>query len=125
MNHQGIDSEITKIIMEKMYPKELKQVFTCLDSLPVSTADCERGFGTMKRIMTPMRNSYVSHLYSLTFININGPPLEMWNPKDYIKQWFKHQRHADDRLQDPGYLLNIDTAFMGGSPGDVSEDPVT
>ena len=77
--------------------KELKHVYTNVDSLPVSTADYERGFGTRNRIMTPMRNSLsASHLCSLMFININGPPLEMQNLKDYLKPWFKHHRHADD-----------------------------
>ena len=41
------------------------------------------------------------------FININGPPLEMWNLNDYIKK-SGLSTIGMQMIQDPGYLLNID-----------------
>jgi hypothetical protein len=29
-------------------------------------------------------------------IDINGPPLSIWNPEDYVKSWILHHRMADD-----------------------------
>jgi hypothetical protein len=78
-------------------PENLKPVFVCVDTLPVSTSDCERGFSTMNLVMTTLRNSLsVCHLSSLMFISIVGPPLHLWNPEDYIKVWIKTHRHAED-----------------------------
>ena len=33
---------------------------------------------------------------TLMMMNINGPPLEMWNLKDYLKPRFKHHKDAYD-----------------------------
>lgn len=31
------------------------------------------------------------------FLNINGPPLNQWNPEEYVKSWLISQhRNADD-----------------------------
>ena len=45
--------------------------------IPVSTADCERGFSSLKRIKTPLRNRLSSVIANhLMFISIEGTTLE-------------------------------------------------
>ena len=44
--------------------------------IPTSTADCERGFSTLKRIKTPLRNRLSNPIaVHLMFISIEGPTL--------------------------------------------------
>lgn len=72
---------------------KLKQV---ADTLAVSTAECERGFSLMNTIISPVRNQLKIHnLSCLMFINLVGPPLEMWNPEKHVKKWVMTRRSAD------------------------------
>jgi hypothetical protein len=49
-------------------------------TLTISSADAERGFSTMKRIKTALRNTLgQACLEQLMFISINGPPLEKFD----------------------------------------------
>ncbi|KAI6658190.1 hypothetical protein LOD99_15459 [Oopsacas minuta] len=62
-----------------------------------STAECERGVGHMNIIIVDRRASLlVSHVSSLLFIKLNGPPLSSWNPSHYALSWLRHQRGALD-----------------------------
>jgi hypothetical protein len=48
--------------------------------LPVSTADCERGFSTMKRIKTAPRNRFKTQtLDMLIRISSEGPEITQFN----------------------------------------------
>jgi hypothetical protein len=79
---------------------KLKQLICCIQTLPVSTAACERGFSRMNIICTPLRSSLtVKHMSSLMFISAVGPPLDQWNPTAYVKSWLALGRHA---ATDPG-----------------------
>lgn len=50
-----------------------KQLLNAVDTIPVSTAACERGFSLMNDICTSLRSQLtVSHLSSLMFINVLG-----------------------------------------------------
>ena len=47
--------------------------------VPVSSAEAERGFSQMNLVCTKSRSSIsVSHLSSLMFISVNGPPVQFW-----------------------------------------------
>jgi len=54
----------------------LKRLVGAVHTLPVSTAECERGFSTMNIICMPLTTRLtVKHISVLLFISINGPLL--------------------------------------------------
>ena len=61
-------------------PQELRPLLDSIRSIPCSSSECERGFSVMNCIETDVRNSLlISNVSSLMFININGPPIELFN----------------------------------------------
>jgi len=74
--------------------KSLKHLLHCLDVLPVSSADCERGFSQMNLYHTSGRNKLlVNSVNDLLMVGINGPPLESWNADKYVISWLKAGHH--------------------------------
>jgi len=66
----------------------LKQVMNAVDTIPVSTAECERGFSKMNIVCTSLRSRLsVMHMSSLMFISLSGPPLSSWKPLPFVKSW--------------------------------------
>ena len=60
--------------LQDMFP-QLSKLSTLADSVPVSTAECERAFSAMNRIKTELRNRLkTSTLDCLMRISIEGPP---------------------------------------------------
>jgi hypothetical protein len=73
----------------------MKRFLIAVDTLPVSTASCERGFSSMNVICTPLRSTLtVTHLASLMFLSIEGPPIHMFDPSKYAQLWIARGRHA-------------------------------
>lgn len=63
-------------------PRDLNPLLQAVNSIPVSTAECERAFSTMNIIMTDRRNSIpIERASALTFISSVGPPLNEFNPE--------------------------------------------
>lgn len=92
-------------------PKEIMPEFdNFYKTFPVSTAECERGFSLMNNICTKLRARLtMKNISNLMFININGPPLEKWDPKDYVKSWMVSHRSAEDtrtKLCRPAIVAN-------------------
>lgn len=66
------------------------------DTLAGSTAECERGFSLMNTIISPIWNDLkIDNLPSLMFINLVGPPLDMWNPTKNVRKWVMTRTSAD------------------------------
>jgi len=77
--------------------EELNEINNLIKTIPCSTAECERGFSLMNIICTDIRSRLTIHnISNLMMININGPPLSIWDPEDYVKSWILHHRTADD-----------------------------
>lgn len=77
--------------------EELKDITILIETFPCSTAECERGFSVMNNICTDLRSRLlIKNISNSMFININGPPLHKWNPKDYVESWLTSHRDADD-----------------------------
>jgi len=96
---------------------ELQNLVNAVHTLPVSTAECERGFSQMNLICTPTRSLLsVEHMSALMFINISGPPLAEWFPLAYVRSWLSKGRHAATDLgKTRGNKLQ--TRFLlGGNP---------
>lgn len=77
-------------------PQSVKQLQSVIHTLPVSSADCERGFSTMNVICTDLRNSLtVEHMSNLMFISLVGPSVKLFKPQPYVKIWLKSHRPGD------------------------------
>ena len=62
-------------------PHEINQLKSIIHTLPVSTADCERGFSTMNVIATKTRNRLlVKTINNLLFLSLVGPPQAKLEP---------------------------------------------
>ncbi len=60
----------------------------CVLVLPVSTAVCERGFSTMKRVKSDWRSTlHTEMLRMLMFVSIEGPTLEAYDANDAFERW--------------------------------------
>lgn len=80
----------------------LKKLMNRVYTIPVSTADCERGFSKMNIVCTPVRSQLtVEHLSSLMFVSLNGPPLQTWEPMKYVKSWLAKNRRDATCMQCP------------------------
>ena len=78
-------------------PQSMVKLKAIVNTLPVSSADCERGFSTMNVICTDLRNSLaVSHISNLMLISLIGPPVSKFQPDSYVKLWLQTHRSADD-----------------------------
>jgi hypothetical protein len=63
--------------------------------VPKSTAECERAFSLMNTIISPTRNRLqIDHAGSVMFISIIGPPIHIFNPEKYVKNWLRRGNHA-------------------------------
>jgi hypothetical protein len=62
-------------------PENLAPLLNIDHLIPVSTAECVRGFSLMNIIVCPLRCSlHLVTVSSLMFIQLNGPPLTKFNP---------------------------------------------
>ena len=70
----------------------LKSLRCAINTLVVSTADCERAFSCMNETLTTTRNSLaVDTLSSLMFMSVCGPPMSAFKPEQYVTSWLcKH-----------------------------------
>jgi hypothetical protein len=79
----------------KHIPATLVKLLKCIQTIPISNAECERGFSVMNNIVTPTRNSLcVERVSSLLTINSCGPPVAQWNPLPYVKSWMAKGRNS-------------------------------
>lgn len=82
----------------EIIPVPIQDLRLLVNTLPISSADCERGFSTMNNICTDLRNSLtVKHINDLLFISLVGPPVSEFKPDPYVKVWLrKGHRDAND-----------------------------
>lgn len=74
---------------------ELGLLQKTLNTIPVSTADCERSISCMNLVVTKHRNSIdTSNVSSLMFISIVGPPPRLFRPAKYVKSWLAAGNHS-------------------------------
>lgn len=78
-------------------PEGLQPLLLAIDTIPVCTAECERGFSQMNLILSPTRNYLcVSTVADLLFGKLVGPPVTKFEPKDYVLSWLAEGRHSAD-----------------------------
>ncbi|XP_069485015.1 E3 SUMO-protein ligase KIAA1586-like [Ambystoma mexicanum] len=78
--------------------RHYKELLTALNTIAISTAECEQGFSQMNLVCTSTRASlHTDTISSLLLINLVGPPLKKFNPIPYVNSWIaKGRRAADD-----------------------------
>jgi len=75
--------------------EKLKSLFSILEIMPISSAECERGFSQMNLYHSAARNRLlVNSVSDLLMIGINRPPLCHWNAQKYAMSWLKSGRHG-------------------------------
>lgn len=88
----------------------LRILINSVNTLPISTAECERGFSKMNLICSSLRSKLtVKHMSSLLFISICAPPVSQWEPLKYVKSWILLNRRSATCLQGPSRKVE-DTA---------------
>uniref|UniRef100_A0A3P8U5N6 DUF4371 domain-containing protein n=1 Tax=Amphiprion percula TaxID=161767 RepID=A0A3P8U5N6_AMPPE len=76
-------------------PDKWKKLFTAVNTLSASNADCERGFSTMNNILTEYRGRLTTvNASNLLLISSVGPPCKKWDPLPYVKTWLGKGRRA-------------------------------
>lgn len=83
--------------------KGVHALFQAINLIAIQTAECERGFSAMNRILTPERASMsvrrLSHCLRLYTV---GPPLSLFNPNEYVKSWLSKGGHLADDINSVG-----------------------
>ena len=73
----------------------LRILINSVNTVPVSTAECERGFSKLNIVCSSLRSKLtVNHLSSLMFISMCGPPVSQWEPQKYVSSWVVKRRSA-------------------------------
>ena len=96
--------------LHRKFSTEAPNVFILIDlvlSLPVSTAECERGFNTMKQIKNDSRSSLASDtINDLMTILLCSPDISNYNPKEAIQLWLT----SGLRQRRPNFMDNEDSS---------------
>ncbi|KAG5869810.1 hypothetical protein JTB14_037545 [Gonioctena quinquepunctata] len=72
-----------------------KKLISIINSIAVSSAECERGFSALNLIMSPLRSSlYISTVCDLLRIRLLGPPVARYNPERHVKSWLAKGHHS-------------------------------
>lgn len=76
---------------------KLKRLINQVETYPISTASCERGFSQLNLAHTKVRNRLCSAtVSSLLMVSLNGPPVSQFNAPKYVITWLKEGHHAAD-----------------------------
>lgn len=88
---------------------ELLKLKSVVNTIPVSTAACERGFSKMNIICSPLRTRLtVKHTSSLMFVSLSGPPIMLFEPLKYVKSWLVLNRRSAIDSQGPSRKPGFD-----------------
>ena len=75
--------------------KNMKSLFTVLEIVPISSAECERRFSQMNLYHSTARNRLLVNSESdLLMTGINGPLVCHWNVQKYVISRLKSGRHG-------------------------------
>lgn len=76
-------------------PPSFKKLISIINSIAVSSAECERGFSAMNLILSPLRSSlYISTVCDLLRIRLLGSPVARYNPERHVKSWLAKGHHS-------------------------------
>ena len=88
-------SEFTVFKQTKNAGPKLKHLINQVETYPISTASCERGFSQLNLAHTKVRNRlHSATVSSLLMVSINEPPLSHFNVRKYVITWLKKGHHS-------------------------------
>ena len=60
--------------------RDLQPLLRCCSCIPVSSAECERGFSQMNLVCTSVRNRLlIERISNLLFVKLHVPPMDAWD----------------------------------------------
>ncbi len=75
----------------------IRALISTVLSLPVGSADAERGFSILKHTRYDRRNRLTpSHLDDILRVRINGPLIENFDADRYAKKWLQTHKRTED-----------------------------
>lgn len=85
--HDVMEAMSSDSSLSSLYPY-LSKIASISLTLPVSTADCERGFSTMNRIKTDQRNRLITTtLDRLIRLSTEGPSIDTFDYEAAVSTW--------------------------------------
>jgi hypothetical protein len=85
LNEREMIRGFHEYVLKKACPEKLLHLIWTLNTIPISSSECERGFLQVNLIATPTRASLKTKTISaLLFIKLVGPPLRLFDPSKYI-----------------------------------------
>jgi len=79
-----------------------------VETYPITTASCERGFSQLNLTHTKVRNRlYPATVGSLLMVSINGPPASHFNARKYVITWLKVLRKVITLLMTSQQASNV------------------
>lgn len=95
LNERQLITGLREYIYSRELPESLNPVKQSIDSVAISSSECERGFSQMNLIITPLRSSLnIRTVSGLMFLKINGPPLRLFDPEKYVNSWLVSGHHS-------------------------------
>uniref|UniRef100_A0A3Q1FSS3 DUF4371 domain-containing protein n=1 Tax=Acanthochromis polyacanthus TaxID=80966 RepID=A0A3Q1FSS3_9TELE len=80
-------------------PESLIPLIQCMQTILCSTAERERGFSLTNNICTDTRSTLLlSSVGNLMMISINGLPLSLFEPKQYVTTWLRTLKTGHESL---------------------------
>jgi hypothetical protein len=93
---------------EKAITSTLFRLKNVLNLIPISSAECERGFSQMNLICTKIRNRLnIEHISSLLFIKLNGPSLSKFNPLPFVKLWLRDNHQSSNSSRNTNHPVDF------------------
>lgn len=78
--------------LSSLSSQSLKKLLTASKTYLASSSECERGFSVLNVTATDARNRLqLRSLSAVLFIDINGPPLKMFDAYPYIQSWLREK----------------------------------
>lgn len=114
LNERQLITGFREYLHSRVFPESLTPLKQSINSIAISSSECERGFSQMNLIITPLRSSLnIATVSGLLFVKINGPPLRLFNPAKYVDSWLVSGHHSalavksKERSRDKKYDENM------------------
>jgi len=95
--NQAEKDDKSKVEPTIIVPKELQPLVNTVNTVVVSTAECERGFSQMNYIRSSRCSLGIRNTSASLFIKCVGPPLRSFRPEAYVKSWAQTHSLATSR----------------------------
>jgi len=86
---------------------DLKPLLDAINTVAISSSECERVFSSMNNIVTSKRNALsTTNMSSLLYIHCIGPPVNLFEPSCYVKSWIRSGNRSADEVCCPKRNVN-------------------